>query len=148
MRSKDYFLQETGVPLRAWSTQEANLSANAHTLQEAWTEKDKPHTPSRGKVDFGTPPFSASKIDSLPGGSHRQTKKQTQKNRTRERDRACGCCCACACFVCVCVDFGSFLCTLSLRFGIGNITTILCRLVGAQIADDFFMHMSLGRTNL
>ncbi len=63
------------------ATQETNLSANAHTLQEAWTEKDKTHTSSRGKVDFGTPPFSASKIDSLPGGSHRQTQKQKQKNR-------------------------------------------------------------------
>jgi len=89
------------------ATQETNLSADAHTLQEAWTEKDKPHTPSRGKMDFGTPPFSASKIDSLPGGSHRQTQKQTQKNRKKQRDRACGCClhaCVCVC-VRVCVVF-------------------------------------------
>lgn len=61
------------------ATHETNISANAHTLQEAWTEKDKPHTPSRGKVDFGTPPFSASKIDRLPGVGHRPTRNKHRK---------------------------------------------------------------------
>ena len=64
------------------ATQETNLSADAHTLQEAWTEKDKPTHLLEAKWNLAksTSPYSVANRQ-LPGGSHRQTQKQTQKNR-------------------------------------------------------------------